>query len=110
MTVTSISAGAVSFRIVTGDTTQPHTQARKPRETAATDSVELSQQAVAEARSSDPAARAQTVLKAIDTDGDGVVSKNEFTTGALEVLKRGSVRFHHQRVASGEVPKAIPEV
>ena len=43
-------------------------------------------------------ARAETVLKTFDTDGDGVVTKTEFTTGAMEVLKRASVQFHHQRV------------
>ena len=110
MTVTSITAVAVSFRTLTEETPHARSRTRTTREAPAIDSVELSQQAVAEARSNDPAARAEMDLKAIDTDGDGVVSKREFTTGAIEMLRRGSVRFHHQRVARGESPKAIPEV
>ena len=98
MTVTSITAVAVSFRTVTLDHAHAKAPARKPEGPPAKDSVELSQQAVAEARSTDPSARAETVLKTFDTDGDGVVTKTEFTTGAMEVLKRASVQFHHERV------------
>jgi hypothetical protein len=102
MTVTSITNVAVSFRTVTED--PPHASAPAHKDAPAppaTDSVELSQQAAAEARSTDPSARAETLLKAFDTDGDGVVTKTEFTTGAMEVLKRASVRFHHQHVGRG---------
>ena len=99
MTVTRITAVAVSFRTVTEDT--PHAPAPKTP-AAAVDSVELSQQAAAEARTTEPAARAETLLKSFDTDGDGVVTKTEFTTGAVEVLKRASVRVHPQRIGRGE--------
>ena len=103
MTVTSITNVAVSFRTVTEDTPHPSAPAHKDAPApAATDSVELSQQAAAEARSTDPSARAETLLKAFDTAGDGVVTKTEVTTGAMEVLKRASVRFHHQDVGRGE--------
>jgi hypothetical protein len=102
MTVTRITNVAVSFRTVTEDTPQASAPAPKAATPpAATDSVELSQQAAAEARITDPSARAETLLKAFDTDGDGVVTKTEFTTGAMEVLKRASVRFHHQHVGRG---------
>ena len=82
MTVTSIPAVAVSFRVMTRDASHAKAPARKPAGPPAKDSVELSQQAVAAARSTDPSARAETVLKTFDTDGDGVVTKTEFTAGA----------------------------
>jgi hypothetical protein len=121
MTVTSIANVAVSFRTVTEDTPRASAAQKDAPAPAATDSVELSQQAAAEARSTDPSARAETLLKAFDTDGDGVVTKNEFTTGAMEVLKRASLSFHHQRIGrsggadkreqkwGGELTAAVPE-
>jgi hypothetical protein len=107
MTVTSITTVAVSFRTDTGETQHTNTTAAKAPAISANDSVELSQQAAAEARSTDPSARAETLLKAFDTDGDGVVTKTEFMTGAMEVLKRASVSFHHQRVGRGEVTPVV---
>lgn len=110
MTVTSVTAVAVSFRAVNHKTSHASTPARTRPEGTATDSVELSQQAAAEARSADPSVRAETLLKTFDTDGDGVVTKTEFTTGAVELLKRASVSFHHQRLVRGAASKPIPEV
>jgi hypothetical protein len=104
MTVTSIPAVAVAFRTVTPDNAHAKAPARKPERPPANDSVELSQQAAAEARSIDPSARAEMVLKTFDTDGDGVVTKTEFMSGAIEVLKRASVRFHHERVGQKGPP------
>jgi hypothetical protein len=95
MTVTGVSGVAVSFRTVTPEPSA-HAPARKSPAPSATDSVELSQQAAAEARTTDPAARAETRLKSFDKDGDGVVTKTEFTTGAFELLQPASVRFFHQ--------------
>lgn len=108
MSVTS--SVAVSFRTVTPDLPHASPPARKRPQTIASDSVELSQQAVAEARSADPSMRAETLLKTLDTDGDGVVTRTEFTTGAVERFKRASVYFHHQRAGSGAPSKPIPEV
>ena len=101
MTVTSITAVAVSFRTVSPDASHAKAPALKPA-APAKDSVELSQQAAAEARTADPSARAETLLKTFDTDGDGVVTKTEFTTGAIELLKRASLHFVHERVARAE--------
>ena len=88
MTVTSVTAGAVSFR--TG-TLAPHAnvQAAHRPTTSSSDSVELSQQAAAEARTTDPTtARDETQLKLLDTDHDGVVSRTEFTAGASVAIRR----------------------
>jgi Ca2+-binding EF-hand superfamily protein len=54
-----------------------------PELAPATDTVDLS------------ARRAETLIEALDKDGDGLVSKEEFTESAMELLKRASVRFHH---------------
>ena len=88
MIVTSLSALAVSVRSTlswgtsNAGTTAP-AAARKKSATPGTDTVELSKD------------RAETLMKALDTDRDGVVTKEEFTDGAVELLKRASVRFHH---------------
>jgi hypothetical protein len=100
MTVTSVSAVAVSFRSVTLDASHTAQPAAAPA--AASDTVELSQQAAAEARTSNPASRNEVLLKTLDADGDGVISKSEFTTGAFELLKHASVQFHHRHVGRGE--------
>jgi Ca2+-binding EF-hand superfamily protein len=105
MTVTSISAVTVSFRSVTWSEPKATAPASEPPTNPAApaaDTVELSQQAAAEARTTDAAVRAETLLKSLDTDGDGVVSKEEFTKGAMALLKQASVRFHHHRVGKGE--------
>ena len=57
MTVTSITAVAVSFRVVTRDASHAKALARKPAGPPAKDSVELSQQAVAAARTAEPSTR-----------------------------------------------------
>ena len=88
MSVTSITRGAVSFRTIAQDSSHASTPLRKRPRAIAADSVELSQQAVAAARSADPSMRAETLLKTFDTDGDGVVTRTEFQTGALDRLKR----------------------
>jgi hypothetical protein len=82
MTVTSIPAVAVSFRVMTRDASHAKAPARKPAGAPAKDSVELSQQAVAAARTAEPSTRSETLLKTFDIDGDGVVTKTEFTAGA----------------------------
>jgi hypothetical protein len=88
MIVTSLSALAASVRSTlnwgqpTPDT-NTRAAARKKSATPGTDTVELSKN------------RAETLMKALDTDRDGVVTKEEFIDGALELLKRASVRFHH---------------
>jgi hypothetical protein len=102
MTVTSATGVAVSFRTVTLEPSSAHAPARKTPASSATDSVELSQQAAAEARSTDPAARAETRLKSFDTDGDGVVTKTEFTTGAIDLLQPAAVSFYHQPASKPE--------
>ena len=88
MFVTSLSALAASVRTTltwgqsnTGH--QPPARARKKSATPGTDSVELSKD------------RGETLMKALDTDRDGVVTTEEFSDGALELLKRAPVRFHH---------------
>ena len=88
MIVTSLSALAAAVRTTltwgqsnTGH--QPPARARKKSALPGTDTVELSKD------------RAETLVKALDTDGDGVVTREEFTEGAIELLKRASVRFHH---------------
>jgi hypothetical protein len=88
MIVTSLSALAVSVRsTLTWGRSNPDTSAppaaRKKSATPGTDTVELSKD------------RAETLIKALDTDGDGIVTREEFTDAALELLKRASVRFHH---------------
>ena len=87
MIVTSLSALAVSVRTTlnwgTSNAGTPARSARKKSATPGTDTVELSKE------------RAETLMKALDTDRDGVVTKEEFTDGAVELLKRASVRFHH---------------
>ena len=88
MIVTSLSALAASVRSTLNWRQQnpdasARAAARKKSATPGTDTVELSK------------GRAETLMKALDTDGDGVVTKEEFTDGALELLKRASVRFHH---------------
>lgn len=87
MTVTSVTAVAVSFRTVT---LAPHANVQAAnRPTSASDSVELSQQAAAEARTTDPTtARDEMQLKLLDTDRDGVVSRTEFTAGASVAIRR----------------------
>ena len=88
MIVTSLSALAASVRSTLNwgqqnPDTSARAAARKKSATPGTDTVELSK------------GRAETLMKALDTDGDGVVTKEEFTDGSLELLKRASVRFHH---------------
>src|SRR5215204_4225152 len=98
MTVTSVTAVAVALRLQTSNT--PHTATvNSPVMPAHSpiDSVEISQQAVAEARALTPTSRAAVLLNKLDTDGDGVVSKTEFTDGALSLLKPASVQFLHVR-------------
>ena len=109
MSVTGVTPVAVSFRTVNPEPSHATMPVRKAPQPTTADSVELSQQAAAEARSAEPSMRAETRLKTFDTDGDGVVTKNEFTSGAVELLKRASVHFYHQRVARGAAPKPIPE-
>jgi hypothetical protein len=94
MIVTSLSALAVSVRSTlararSSTVTPSPSAASATRVPAPADSVQLSGHAV-------------TLVKALDADGDGLVTKDEFTEGAIELLKRASVRFHHQRIGRGE--------
>ena len=85
MTVTSVTAVAVSFR-ATSVSVPPEPDApaaQSPRTAAA-------------------ARRADTLLTRLDTDEDGTVSKDEFTTGAIALLKRAAARAHHRHVGRGE--------
>ena len=91
MRVTGISSVAVSFSTVTLCTSRARAPVRTRPPSVAADSVELSQQAVAEARSADPSMRAETLLKTCDTDGDGVVTRMEFRAGAVKRLKRAAI-------------------
>ena len=89
MIVTSVTGVAVSFRTVTLAAPHANVQAANRPITSASDSVELSQQAAAEARTTDPTtARDETQLKLLDTDRDGVVSRTEFTAGASVAIRR----------------------
>ena len=89
MTVTGLTGVAASFRTVTPAAPHPNVRAANRPTTSASDSVELSQQAAAEARTIDPTtARDETQLKALDTDRDGVVSRTEFTAGAHVGIRR----------------------
>ena len=84
MTVTSVSTVAVSFRTLAP---LANVSAAPRPLTSATDSVELSQQAAAEARITDPSSsRAEALLKSLDTDRDGVVSRTEYSAGPNEQL------------------------
>jgi hypothetical protein len=94
MIVTSLSALAVSVRSTlararSSTVTPSPSAASATRVPAPADSVQLSGHAV-------------TLVKALDADGDGLVTKDEFTEGAIELFKRASVRFHHQRIGRGE--------
>src|ERR1043166_5182401 len=102
MTVTSVTAVAVALHVEASNSSRT-TQTTPPSPvTSPADSVEISQQAVAEARTLTPAPRAEVLLERLDTDGDGVVSKSEFTDGAMALLKRASVQFHHHHVDKGQ--------
>ena len=75
MTVTRITAVAVSFRTVTPTTSHARTPVRKEHEYSPPDSVELSQQAVAEARSTDPSVRRESWTKALAIGNRSIVGK-----------------------------------
>ena len=96
MTVTSITGVAVVLRPQPSTTlSTPITRPSAASATSSTDSVEISQQAVAEARTLTPSSRTEVLLNKLDTDGDGVVSKTEFIRGPQTLLKPGSVTFYH---------------
>ena len=84
MTVTSVTAVAVSFR------------ASSVSGSSGSDAPARSTGAAVAAR------RAETLVSRLDTDEDGAVSKDEFTSGAIDLLKRASVRAHHRHVGRGE--------
>jgi hypothetical protein len=108
MTVT-LSAVSVSFRAVnlSGASSAPTHSAPAGETTPATsavpsDTVALSQPAVTSTTTTgSDTTRSETLLRALDSNGDGVVSKEEFTDRAIELLKHASVRFHHQHVGKG---------
>ena len=86
MIVTSLTELAVSVRstLTRGSSNAGATSSNtNPEPGPAADTVDLS------------ARRAETLIDALDKDGDGLVSKEEFTEGAMELLKRAAVRFHH---------------
>lgn len=90
MIVTSLSALAVSVRSTLAraksGTVTPSRSTSATRVAAPVDSIHLSPEAV-------------TLVTALDADGDGLLARDHATEGAIELLKRASVRFHHQRVA-----------
>lgn len=111
MTVTSVSAVAVSFRSASlpgGSSHSTHSApaaAPAPADAPAlpTDTVELSQPAADTATATGiRSTRSETLLRTLDANGDGLVSKEEFTDGAIELLKHASVRFHHRHVGKGD--------
>ena len=93
MTVTSVTAVAVSFRSIS---TSPST----PADTAASQPAGTAPAGPAPAGKADR--RADTLLTRLDTDRDGAISKDEFTSGGIELLKKASVRAHHRHVGQGE--------
>jgi hypothetical protein len=96
MIVTSLSALAVSVRSTLArarsNAATPSSSASATRVPQPVDSVHLSPEAV-------------TLATALDADGDGLVAKDHSSEGAVEMLKRASMRFHHQRVARGLRPE-----
>jgi hypothetical protein len=85
MIVTSLSALAASVRsTLTRGSSNTGATSASPSPVPPTDTVALSSH------------RAETLLEALDEDGDGLVSKDEFTEAAIALLKRASVRFVHQ--------------
>jgi hypothetical protein len=89
MTVTSVSAVAVSFSTLTKAVPHVDVPPLSRPSTSAQDSVELSQQAAAEARVTAPAAsRDETLLRALDTNRDGVVSRAEFSATVSMAIEK----------------------
>ena len=95
MIITSLSALAVSVRSTlarnTSNTATPSPTPSTPTAAAepVVDSVQLS-------------TRAETLARTLDADSDGAVTKEEFTDGGVALLKRASVRFHHERIGKGQ--------
>ena len=91
MFVTSLSALAASVRSTLSwgssnpDTHSHATERRGPAPLA--DSVKISTLAI-------------TRMKALDADGDEDVRKDELTERAVLMLRRASVRRHHQRIGN----------
>jgi Ca2+-binding EF-hand superfamily protein len=93
MIVTSLTELAASVRstlTLGSSNTAAASSNPTPAPARETDTVDLS------------ASRAETLMTALDKDGDGLVSKEEFAEGAIELLKRASVRFHHQHAGGGK--------
>jgi hypothetical protein len=90
MFVTSLRALAMSVRSTLGParskavTSTP--ASRKSPPARVSDSVELSK-------------RVEALARALDAGGDGVATEDELTDGAIELLRRASLRFHHQKIA-----------
>jgi hypothetical protein len=84
MTVTSVTAVAVSFRATSVSALSEPAEPAPPKGAAVA------------------ARRADTLVSRLDTDEDGKVSKDEFTAGAIDLLKRASVREHHRHVGRGD--------
>jgi hypothetical protein len=89
MTVTSVTAVAVSFRATSVSGSSGASSGPEP-------SAAPSPRAAAASR------RADTLVSRLDTDDDGAISKDEFTSGAIDLLKRASVRAHHRHVGQGD--------
>jgi hypothetical protein len=91
MFVTSLSALAASVRSTlsrgrANTATHSHADARRVPGGVA-DSVTISTLAI-------------TRMKGLDADGDEDVRKDELTERAVQMLRRASVRRHHQRIGS----------
>jgi hypothetical protein len=89
MFVTSLTALAMSVRSTLrqgrSKAVAPTPASKKSPPTSVTDTVELSERAV-------------TLAQALDADGEGLESKDESTDRDIALLKRASLRFHHQKV------------
>jgi hypothetical protein len=104
MTVTSFTAVAISFRATRFGTSAA---ADVPVSGGAPAPAPAGEPAPAPAGGAEPArstvsSRAVALFRRLDADQDGSISKDEFTSGAMDLLKRASVREHHRHVGRGD--------
>jgi hypothetical protein len=109
MNVTSLIAVGVSFRSASStkgsSAKAPSASAVRPAAPTSSltnDTVELSKSTDTATATGQSSKRSETLLRTLDADRDGLVSKEEFTDGAIELLRRASIRFHHHRLGKGE--------
>jgi len=107
MTVTSVTAVAVSFRAIrfgtsaaAGAPVSGGGSAPAPADDSASSPAAVAMEPAAS--TSKVSSRAVALFQRLDSDQDGNISKDEFTSGAIDLLKRASVREHHRHVGRGE--------